>query len=95
MNHEKPGKVVSLEGGRKPRPRRRDREPIDGEEEHATLILEGEEINLKKFVLSGESIEGKRVVLTWAVTTDEFLVAVATLQAVANKKLSQIIDGES
>jgi hypothetical protein len=74
--------IVSIDGKRK--------QSKDG----AMLELEGERINLESFVLSGEDVNGKRVLFTWNCSPDEMCAFSKTLDALVSKRLTEIMDIE-
>lgn len=89
--------VVALDGGRRDKARgnrSKEMSPEGANEEFAVLSMQDETLVLREFVLVGENAEGKRVLLTFNLSLDQFLAHVATITVVAHKRVEQVLDLE-
>lgn len=81
MSDKKPN-VISIDGGKnKPK--------ID--DDMAKLIVEGEEIELDGFLLSGCNKDQRRVLLTYNVSLDEMLSYLNVLKVVCEDKIREAL----
>jgi hypothetical protein len=77
-------RIIALKGGKRP--------GIEKSNDGARIEVEGELIDLGMFVLSGEDINGRRVLLTWNCNIDEMVSFAKTLDVVVTKRIEQIMD---
>ncbi|WP_028402755.1 DUF3931 domain-containing protein [Ectobacillus panaciterrae] len=72
--------IIAIDGGKGKSP----------ETKYPTLIMEGKTYELTSFILSGETPEGKRLVLSHMVSTDEYAGLVKTLDMVLQKRIERL-----
>lgn len=60
--------------------------------EGAFLILDGKEYELDSFILSGLSIEGNRIVLSWNSNLDEMINYNKILEVTINSKVLEAME---
>ncbi|MBO9128190.1 DUF3931 domain-containing protein [Bacillus sp. 165] len=75
------GNIIALEGGKLKNP---------AASKYPALTVEGKTYELTSFVLCGETPEGKRLVLSHMVSTDDFAGLVKTLDMVLQKRIEKI-----
>ncbi|KEK24761.1 DUF3931 domain-containing protein [Bacillus clarus] len=79
-NNEKKCNVISIDGKKKK----------NGTYSYPKLVVEGKTYEFSSFVLCGETPDGRRLVLTHMISTDEFAGFVKSLDAVLQKKIERI-----
>lgn len=77
--------IISINGGQ---PRSKDKTPAADE---SVLYVEGERLDLDSFILSGCTVDGKRVLLTWNTSLDELLSYNAVLNIVVQDKVRESV----
>ena len=83
--------IVAIEGGRKDKSK--SQRTTDGhDEEYAVLTTPDEQLVLREFVLVGENSDGKRVLLTFNLSLDQFLAHAATITVVAHKRVEKVLE---
>lgn len=75
--------IVAFDGGKK-----------DSKTNNPKLEIEGETLELDGFIMAGETVEGKRVLLTSNVSPDEMTSYLKTLDVVVGKRIESIMDIE-
>lgn len=78
--------IVAINGGKK--------ETEYDQEDIAKIYCQGDMVELANFILSGETKEGKRVVLSHMVSPDELASYVKTLDVILTKRIEHIMDIE-
>lgn len=81
---EKNRNIIAFEGGKKGK--------ISSEDDSAILIVEGEQIDLDSFVLSGQNKDGSRVMLTWGCSLDSLTSYTKVLEVVVNEKIKEALN---
>lgn len=84
MKKNSSGHVIAIDGGK------RSPEKSTG----SYINIEGDIVKLGSFVLSGETDEGKRVLLTFNCSPDELTSYAKTLDIVVSKRIEQIMEIE-
>jgi hypothetical protein len=75
------GNIIAIDGGKLKNAH---------QSKYPALVVEGRIYELTSFVLCGETPEGKRLVLSHMVSTDEFAGLVKTLDMVLQKRIEKI-----
>lgn len=83
--------LIALDGGKQDEKTDTFQELLAQSKEFATLIVDGESVNLDSFVLSGENTEGKRVLLTWNSSLDQLCSYNAVLNIVVEDKIREAL----
>lgn len=77
MSKNKDNQIIALNGGK-----------VEKDfEDKATLIVEGEKYELESFILSGENLDGRRVLFTWNASLDELCSYNTVLNVVITEKV--------
>ncbi|ACJ82204.1 DUF3931 domain-containing protein [Bacillus tropicus] len=79
-NNEKKCNVISIDGKKKK----------SDTYSHPKLVVENKTYEFSSFVLCGETPDGRRLVLTHMISTDEFAGFVKSLDTVLQKKIERI-----
>lgn len=86
-------KIVSLNNNRQNGKSKKtsNKKSPDTIDNSAILIVNGQEIHLKSFVLSGESTEEHRVLLTWHSNLDELLSYTKSLEVLVHDRVKNAL----
>ena len=86
MSEKNSNNIIAIDGGKK--------KSATSENNFAKLIVEGQEIDLESFILSGCNSEGRRVLLTWQVSIDELCSYNTVLNVVVEDKIRETLSSE-